>query len=83
MANYDWFMVDQLGMTMTKNWRHIFGCVIFTMLFLITIIIALATVFTEPIQIYEDTLISTLGIGMSIFGLAITLIPFRRVEKWA
>jgi len=66
-----------------KNWRIGFSCVVFTSYSMIAIVIAVSKVFEEPILILEDTLISTFGVGMAIFGLAVTLVPFRRTEAWA
>ena len=66
-----------------RNWRIGFSCVVFTCYSMIAIMIAISKVFEEPILILEDTLISTFGVGMAIFGLAITLVPFRRTEAWA
>ena len=68
---------------MVKNWKMTLSCLIFTLLFLITIVITVSTVFTEPVQVFEDTLISTLGVGMAIFGLGITYGSFRKAEKWS
>ena len=68
---------------MTNNLRLNLSCITFILLFMITIIITVSTVFVEPVQIYEDTLISTLGVGMAVFGLAITIIAFRKAERWA
>ena len=82
-ANHDWFIITHGAMKMIKSWKLTLSCLIFMLLFLITIVITVSTVFTEPVQIFEDTLISTLGVGMSIFGVAITIIPFRRGEQWA
>jgi hypothetical protein len=66
-----------------KNWRIGFSCVVFTSYSVIAIMIAVSKVFEEPTLILEDTLISTFGVGMAIFGLAITLVPFRKTELWA
>ena len=82
-TNHNWAIIDPGGMKMIKSWKLTLSCLVFMLLFLITIVITVSTAFTEPVQIFEDTLISTLGVGMSIFGLAITFIPFRRGEQWA
>lgn len=66
-----------------KNWRIGFSCVLFTCYSMIAIVIAISKVFEEPNFILEDTLISTFGVGMAIFGLAIILVPFRKTERWA
>lgn len=66
-----------------KNWRIGFSCVVFICYSVIAIVIAISKVFEEPNLILEDTLISTFGVGMAIFSLAITLVPFRKTEAWA
>lgn len=68
---------------MTKNWQVSLGCVTFTCFSVITVVTSVSTVFDGPVLTFEDTLISTLGAGMALFGLAITLVPFRKKETWA
>jgi len=59
------------------------GAGIFVAISVLAGVFAFSTVFVEPVDRDNDTLIASFGLGMAVLSVLVALVPLRRGERWA
>jgi hypothetical protein len=77
--------LDHSRMSAARDRGRTASSVVLTLIALLSGLISLSVnaPMTDPFEHDARVLISTFGVGMAVLAAAVTLVPFRRGERWA